>query len=242
MAGINLNPEHNFAARFLALEATVKDLATRDLLQNASVGQGGLTVNGGGSIVITGGGSLTVSGSGTLNVASGGLSSAGSITAGTTVSAGTSLNSTGDTNVGGNLNLVGAGYFPQAYNNPVTTGTYYAAYLNGGDSRLGRTASSRRYKQDISTMPVSAQSVLALRIVQFRWKAEVEAGRDQGFDFGVIAEELHELGLTPWVFYNDEGQPEGVHYERMFLIALPLLQEMHAEIKSVKDRLDAAGL
>ncbi|MEC5149138.1 hypothetical protein RCH22_000939 [Cryobacterium psychrotolerans] len=77
------------------MESNIAKLSTRDVLQNASIGTGGLTVNGG-SINITGGGALTVSGtatfSGSLTVPAGSLNTGGAITAGTSVTAGTSLN------------------------------------------------------------------------------------------------------------------------------------------------------
>ena len=68
MAGINLGPDHALAIRLQQMEDAIKELSTRDVLQNASIGQGGLTVNGTGSINVTGGGSINVTGGGTVNV------------------------------------------------------------------------------------------------------------------------------------------------------------------------------
>lgn len=116
MALPNLGPNYDLPKRLQLLEQQVQALSTRDVLQNAAIGIGGLTVTGG-SIDITGGGSLTVSGtatfSGTLTVPSGtittggSISAGGSVTAGTSVSAGTSVTATTSLN-GATLAVSGA--------------------------------------------------------------------------------------------------------------------------------------
>jgi len=58
---------------------TIRENAAARSLEASSIGAGGLTV--------TSGGSITITGSGSLNVASGGLNSAGSISAATTITA-----------------------------------------------------------------------------------------------------------------------------------------------------------
>lgn len=68
MAGTILPPKHDLAKRLTALEQQVAQLATRDVLQNASIGAGGLTVNSGGSIRVLGGGSISVADGGEVTV------------------------------------------------------------------------------------------------------------------------------------------------------------------------------
>ena len=103
----NFGPDHDLALRISKLEDDVRALSTRDVLQNASIGVGGLTVTGTGGINVTGGGNITISGTGVLNVAAGGLSSAGAISAATSITAGSTI-SAGGAISGASIGVTGA--------------------------------------------------------------------------------------------------------------------------------------
>lgn len=96
MVGINPHPGQDFAKRISSLESAVASLGTRDVLQNAAIGSGGITVDGG-QILITDGGSILVQGTGFISLSAGTLTAAtlngttGNIT---TVNA-TTVNATG---------------------------------------------------------------------------------------------------------------------------------------------------
>lgn len=62
MATANLGPDYDLGQRLSSLEKQVASLQTRDWLQNASIGAGGLVVNGGGSINVEGTGAVYVDG------------------------------------------------------------------------------------------------------------------------------------------------------------------------------------
>ena len=53
---IELGHGEDLGARLAELERRVQGLLTQDVLQNASIGAGGITVNGAGGITVTGGG------------------------------------------------------------------------------------------------------------------------------------------------------------------------------------------
>jgi hypothetical protein len=93
MAGANLGPDHDLAKRLTLLEDQVQGLSTRDVLKNAQIGSGGLTVTGG-SIHVTGGGSIVVDGGGSMTLPAGTLLVGGDFNAGGAITAGTSLNGT----------------------------------------------------------------------------------------------------------------------------------------------------
>jgi hypothetical protein len=153
----------------------------------------------------------------------------------------TNVNVTGNVTAGGNfsaggtLSVSGAAYFPEALANPVTSG-YFAAYING-DTRLGRTVSSRRYKQNIRKWSPDFQAVFALQLVTFRQKAAVEElGEAAPTEWGLIAEELVELGLD-WLVIFVDGVPEGIAYEKIALAILPVVQDHEARIRDLEARL-----
>ncbi|HEY5224953.1 MAG TPA: hypothetical protein VIJ18_18135 [Microbacteriaceae bacterium] len=63
-----LGPDHELAKRLTKMERDIANLNTRDVLQNASITQGGLTVSGGGSITVDDGGNIVVNVPGKVTV------------------------------------------------------------------------------------------------------------------------------------------------------------------------------
>ena len=113
------------------------------------------------------------------------------------------------------------------------TANRVAAWIQSTDGRLGTASSSRRYKQDIAPADIDPASVFALEPRRFRYIEQVKAhGPDAAGEYGFIAEELENLGLTPWVVYRDidgETVPDGVSYSM-----LPVAQQ--AAIRDLHDR------
>lgn len=148
----------------------------------------------------------------------GSMTASGNVTAAGTVTATTGFTSTG------------------AYNNNITgVGSYRAMWI-GVNGSIGYVPSSLRFKQDVAAMPIDEQAVLALQLVSFRYTAAIEnLGDDAPTEVGLIAEQVHELGMTWLVDYDDEGKPFGIKYERLAFALLPVIQ-------SFDQRLRAAGL
>jgi hypothetical protein len=148
---------------------------------------------------------------------------------------------TGNVNATGNVTADGTGTFtagvnsPAVYSNLVSAGPYRVQYI-ASSGAMGYVPSSRQFKTDIQTAPTVTEAMLAMRVVTFRYlNAVQELGDGAAVEWGVIAEEIHELGLTWLVDYDSEGNPQGVKYERLVLATIPVLQDH-------EDRLNAAGL
>lgn len=136
--------------------------------------------------------------------------------------------------VGGGLTVSGAIYTPNGRANPVSSG-YVAAYING-DGRLGASASSRRFKKEIAAWTPDLQAVFAMQLVTFRYKAAIYGTADAPVEAGLIAEELVDLGLDWLVFYDEQGLPQGVHYERVALALLPAIQNLNERVTALEGR------
>jgi hypothetical protein len=130
-------------------------------------------------------------------------------------------------------------YSPAARATPVTN-SYVAAYING-DGRIGASASSRRFKKEIKSWSPDKQAVLAMQLVTFRYKAAVYGDGTAPVEAGLIAEELVDLGLDWLVFHDDDGLPAGIHYDRIALALLPVVQDHEDRIAALEARLDAAS-
>lgn len=125
------------------------------------------------------------------------------------------------------------------YNTSVTYGAYRAVWVNS-DGTLGQTASSKTVKQDIEPTDLNVDAILDAEVVNFRYIDAVEALAEKApIEIGVIAEQLLEIGLEKFVYFNEDGSPAGVHYERLAVAIIPQLQKQAAQIADIELRLSA---
>lgn len=214
MVGANLGPDYDLARRLTKLEEDVHNLNTRDVLKNASIGSGGITVTGG-LLHVTGTGGILVDGGGSISVPSGSLSTAGSITAGGVIVGASGMTNNGNTHLVGSLQVDsqingngdatvagdfhGTNLYATAAPGFNITGTRVAAWLESATGRLGMATSSRRFKQDIVDAGLDPEAILGLGVKYFRYIAD-----PRHLNVGMIAEDLHAAGLWEFVQYERE--------------------------------------
>jgi hypothetical protein len=154
------------------------------------------------------------------------------------------LRSTADCWVDGNL--IGGGV--QAGASGVGTTGNIAAVNTYNQTNTGRAmfvasnglygigASSRRFKENIVDAEIDTDAVLDIQVRKFNYKKSFDETMPE--DIGVIAEELEELGLTDFIYYDAEGIPDGVAYEKLALALIPVLKKQQTQIDSVVARLN----
>ena len=102
---------------------------------------------------------------------------------------------------------------------------------------LGRVTSARKYKTEITKpqeVVEKAEKILQIEPAQWKDKAEIKTHGDSKLYHGFIADEFHDLGLTEVVQYNDEGEVEGLSYDRLTIYLLPLIKNLYKEIAELK--------
>jgi hypothetical protein len=126
--------------------------------------------------------------------------------------------------VTGNARIVGA------YTS--TTG-FGANVFVQSTGKLFRSTSSARYKNSIQNATHGLTELLSLRPVTYK-------GNEDGDTVfgGLIAEEVHEAGLTEFVQYNEEGQPDALAYGNMVSLCVKAIQEQQAIIDDLKARIE----
>ena len=113
------------------------------------------------------------------------------------------------------------------YNN--TTGAAADVVVDGATGALARSTSSLRYKKDIFNAAHGLAEVLKLRSVTYKG---INDG-DKIFG-GLIAEEVHDAGLTEFVKYDSEGRPDALAYGNMVALLVKAVQELKAELDALK--------
>ena len=210
------------------LQREVQMQAAARRLERSQIGNGG---------VLKIDGTLQVTGD--LEVPAGSLSSSANMTAGVDVVAGQDVSAVRDVLAGRDVAAVAQvrgdnGLFPgginsvDVYNRLVTGSGSFRSTSANILGQLGQTVSSRRYKQDIEAAVIPRETLRALRLVFFRYTASVPFSQEQQPTLlGLIAEEVHALGLTWLVIYSDAGQPEA-----LVDFALPYLGLMLAQLNA----------
>jgi hypothetical protein len=104
------------------------------------------------------------------------------------------------------------------YNNEITT-TRRAMWMSSAGV-FGYASSSQTKKQDIIEANLNPAAILSIQPKLFRYiKAVEEFGDDAPIELGMVAEDLHDAGLTHFVDYDDDGTIQGIHYS-MYVVAL----------------------
>lgn len=94
-------------------------------------------------------------------------------------------------------------------------------------------SSSQRYKKDIQDFEGDFD-----KIFDAEPKSYVDKVSGQR-EIGYIAEDLNELGLTDLVIYNNEGEPDGLKYDRISLYLVEIIETQQAQIEDLLERVKA---
>ena len=122
----------------------------------------------------------------------------------------------------GSLNVMGV------YNDTTTS----SANVNvASDGHIRRVVSSRRYKNTINDATHGLKELLTLRSVTYK-------GNNEEFLVGgLIAEEVHDSGLTEFVEYDDDGKPDSLAYSNMVSLCIKAIQELSAKVDTLEARI-----
>jgi hypothetical protein len=111
----------------------------------------------------------------------------------------------------------------------------------GAGGRLGVTASSVRFKDEIKSMGKTSEAILALKPVTFRYKHEVDP--DGIRQFGLVAEDVEKVN-PDLVVRDKEGKPYSVRYDQVNAMLLNEFLKARRQIDAQQKQIDAltAGL
>jgi hypothetical protein len=102
------------------------------------------------------------------------------------------------------------------------------------DGYLYKSTSSRRYKNTITDATHGLTELLTLRPVTYKGNGEIDGDTVFG---GLIAEEVHDAGLTEFVVYNEENEPDALAYSNMVSLCVKAIQEQQTIIESLTARI-----
>jgi hypothetical protein len=116
------------------------------------------------------------------------------------------------------------------YNN--TTGSAANVHVLSSGALI-RSTSSIKYKTNVQNATHGLNEVMQLRPVTYK------GINDGDLVFGgLIAEEVDAAGLTEFVQYADDGTPDALAYGNMVSLCVKAIQELKAEVDSLKQQIN----
>jgi hypothetical protein len=116
------------------------------------------------------------------------------------------------------------------YNN--TSANAANLYVSSGGT-LERATSSLKYKTDVRDYDKGLNELMQ---IQPKYYKGINDG-DKQFA-GLIAEQIHELGLTEFVQYAEDGTPDALAYTHMVAIVIKSIQELKQELDELKAKIN----
>lgn len=99
------------------------------------------------------------------------------------------------------------------------------------------TGSSRRFKEDINSSPeqFDADAIARIETATFFYKPEHDTSGERSRRIGVIAEQVHDLGLDSLLYFEDDGvTPNGFRYHDLPLYQQVVIRKHHLELAELR--------
>jgi hypothetical protein len=127
-------------------------------------------------------------------------------------------------------------FFVQGVYDQTTSGSVNVRVLS--DGQLKRSTSSVRYKKDITDATWGLSEVLKLKPKTFKNNVAGEDADEKTYG-GFTAEDVHDLGLTEFVDYNEKNEPDALAYGNMVALMAKAIQDLNAKIETLETEVAA---
>ena len=126
-------------------------------------------------------------------------------------------------------------FVPDVYDR--TTGSSVNMRVDS-DGELRRSTSSKRYKKDITDATWGLAELLKLKPITYKSNATGKDADDKTYG-GFTAEDVHDLGLTEFVDYNEKNEPDALAYGNMVALMAKAIQDLNVEVEELKTKVAA---
>jgi hypothetical protein len=116
------------------------------------------------------------------------------------------------------------------YSQTTSAGANVNVQSNGN---IVRSTSSVRYKKDITDATWGLTEVLKLKPKTFKNNAKDEYADEKTYG-GFTAEDVHDLGLTEFVEYDKDNQPDALFYGNMVALMAKAIQDLNAKVEALE--------
>ena len=130
------------------------------------------------------------------------------------------------------MRITSSGQLVLTYSKDDTTSDSANANIRASDGLVRRSTSSLRYKNSIKDATHGLAELMKLRSVTYK------GNNDGDIIFGgLIAEEVHDAGLTEFVDYDTQDRPDSLKYTHMVALCVKAIQELSAKNDALEARI-----
>jgi hypothetical protein len=151
-----------------------------------------------------------------------------------------------DGGISGGFRNDGAFFLPYVYGDQVPGNSMAIRDLFiRSDGKLGYSSSSIRFKENIKNLDFDLDKFFQIQLVEFTYKNKESINTEestqvkQQIQYGVIAEQLLEVGFNELVQFDKNDMPEYVDYKKISIMLFHAIKKMKLEIDSLAIRLSA---
>jgi hypothetical protein len=96
---------------------------------------------------------------------------------------------------------------------------------------LVRSTSAKKYKKDIKPYNVGLSTLKQFKPITYKSKNE----EDTKVYAGMLADDIHDLGLSEFVQYGEDEEVEGLSYDRLVTVCVNAIQELSAKVTALEN-------
>ena len=102
---------------------------------------------------------------------------------------------------------------------------------------LGTTLSSMKIKEDIENINFPVDAIFSIQPKSFKFKVDIEEfGKENApTSIGFIAEEMHDSGLTDFIYYDKDGEVEGISYTRYVVALQAAIRNLNNRVQTLEN-------
>ena len=106
------------------------------------------------------------------------------------------------------------------------------------DGAILKVTSASKYKKDIERTYETDYGKKLIELPTATWidKAETKRSKNPRRYFGMIAEDLADAGLEMLVRRDDNGEVDGIQYERLACALIPVVRELKEKINKLEEK------
>jgi hypothetical protein len=110
-----------------------------------------------------------------------------------------------------------------------TTSSAANVFMDSSTGKIQRSTSSLKYKTEVRDYD---KGLNELMLIEPKYYKGINDG-DKIYA-GLIAEQIHDLGLTEFVQYSEDNTPDSLAYTHMVALLINSIQEQQAQIEELK--------
>ena len=102
------------------------------------------------------------------------------------------------------------------------------------DGMIYRSTSAKKYKSYIKNYNTGLDMINQMQPISYKSKKSSVLDENDKTYAGLLADDIHDLGLSEFVEYNKDGEVENLFYDRMVVVCINAIKELSAKVAELE--------